>query len=347
MNNYFCVLPFFAYENMQGRSENIYCCRLKPKTNIEDVRDSIKNHQRSPNCETCWKLEDQGLPSERQIHNQTFDFYLDRDLERIEQDALNNGFQPRIIKLTTSNLCNGTCMTCGPEASTAWAKLERLPVEYEIMDTTPLDQIDFSQIVQLSFIGGEPLLERRNFQILENLIQLKNTGCFISIVTNGSIELTEQQLQTLSQFENLNICLSIDGVGPQFEYLRWPLKWSQLLHNLAKFKRIARHVSVSCMISNLNILHYTNMIDFFDQQGITYLCKQIQSPEWFAPANLPSKFKQLVVERNPRYQAEVAAFMQMGSTNLIKEFWQDIDRQDALKGISILDFLPELAATRI
>jgi hypothetical protein len=347
MNDYFCVLPFFAYENQQDRSDNMYCCRLKEQTNIEDVRQSIKNKQRSPNCETCWSLEDQGLPSERQLHNRSFDFYLDRDLELIEQDAVTQGYQPRIVKLTTSNLCNGTCMTCGSGASTAWAKLEHLPIQYEIMDTTPLDNIDFSKIVQLSLLGGEPLLERRNFQILEKLIELKNTSCFVSIVTNGSIELNAQQLQTLSQFENLNICVSIDGVGPQFEYIRWPLKWPKLLQNLAEFKRIARHVSVSCMISNLNILHYTDMIDFFDQQGIAYLCKQIESPDYFAPANLPAKFKQLVIERNPRYQSEVTAFLQLGATNLIQEFWKDVDRQDALKGIRINDYLPELAATRI
>lgn len=346
MNDYFCVLPFFAYENQQGSSDNFYCCRLKEQTDINEVRESIRNRQRSPNCETCWKLEDQGLPSERQLHNRAFDFYLDRDLELIEQDALTHGYQPRIVKLTTSNLCNGTCMTCGPKASTAWAKLEHQPIQYEIMDTTPLDDIDFSKIVQLSLLGGEPLLERKNFQILETLIQLKNTSCFVSIVTNGSIELTARQLETLSQFDNLNVCVSIDGVGPQFEYLRWPLKWPQLLHNLEIFKRIAQHVSVSCMISNLNILYYTQMIDFFEQQGIAYLCKQIESPEYFAPANLPNDYKQLVLERNPRFQSEVSAFMSMGATDLIKQFWQDIDRQDTLKGISITDYLPELAATR-
>ena len=347
MNDYFCVLPFFAYENLQGNSDNFYCCRLKERTDINDVRESIRNGQRSPNCEACWQLEDQGLPSERQLHNRAFDFYLDRDLELIEQDALTHGYQPRIVKLTTSNLCNGTCMTCGPKASTAWAKLERLPIEYEIMDTTPLDNIDLSKIVQLSLLGGEPLLERQNFHILETLITLKNTRCFVSIVTNGSIELTTRQLEILAQFENLNVCVSIDGVGPQFEYLRWPLKWPQLLHNLAEFRRTARHVSVSCMISNLNILHYSAMVDFFEQQGIAYLCKQIESPDYYAPANLPDSYKQLVLERNPRFRAEVSAFMQMGATDLIQEFWQDIDRQDRLKGISIQDYLPELAATRI
>ena len=137
MNNYFCVLPFFAYENQQGFTENIYCCRLTAGTNIEDVQNSIKNKKRAPNCATCWALEDQGLTSERQLHNQAFDFYLNTDIEQIEQDAVANGFTTKIVKLNTSNLCNGACMTCGPGASTAWARLKRFPIEYQAMN--PLD----------------------------------------------------------------------------------------------------------------------------------------------------------------------------------------------------------------
>ena len=347
MNDYFCVLPFFSYENRQGFRDNIHCCRLTPGTNIDDVRNSIKNQQRSPNCATCWNLEDRGLPSERQIHNRTFDYYTNRDLELIEQDAITQEFTTKIVKLNTSNLCNGTCITCGPDSSTAWASLKKIPINYQTMNTSTLDlDLDFEHIVQLSFIGGEPLLERQNFDVLERLIALGNTNCFISMVTNGSIELNTKQLNILSQFKNLNLCMSIDGIGPQFDYIRWPLKWSQLEHNLKQFKTIAQHVSVSCMISNLNIFYYTELIEFFQLHSIPYLCKQIESPEFFAPSNLPNEFKQQVLARNQKYHDEVSAFLELGETDLMTEFWQEIDRQDQLKGISIEDYLPELAAIR-
>jgi sulfatase maturation enzyme AslB (radical SAM superfamily) len=342
MNNYFCVLPFFSHEHALNDTQNTYCCRLPFGTDIEEVRTAIKNKQRSPACSTCWKLEDRGLNSERQIHNQTFDYYADRDLELIEQDAVAHGFAPKIIKIATSNLCNGTCITCGAYSSTAWAKLENFPIKYNVADTSA---INFKDIIQLSFVGGEPLLEKRNFDILEELVSLGNTNCFVSIVTNGSIDLNQRQLAVLSQFKNLNICLSIDGVGDQFEYLRWPLRWDQLQHNLNQFKQIAQHVSVSCMISNLNIFYYTELIEFFEANQIKYLCKQIVDPKYFAPGNLTNEFKQQVLEKNKKYHDEVKAFLNYGG-NLLEKFWQEIDRQDQLKGISIKDYLPELAATR-
>jgi MoaA/NifB/PqqE/SkfB family radical SAM enzyme len=343
MNNYFCVLPFFSYESSSQYTQNIYCCRLPTGTNIEDVQKSIKNKERSSACATCWKLEDQGLESERKIHNRTFDYYANRDLELIEQDAITNGFTPKIIKITTSNLCNGTCVTCGSQSSTAWAKLENRPINYNIVDTSA---INFKDIIQLSFVGGEPVLEKKNFDILEELVSVGNTDCFVSIVTNGSIELSQRQLTVLSQFKNLNICLSIDGTGSQFEYIRWPLKWDQLQRNLNQFKQIAQHVSVSCMISNLNIFYYTELIEFFEANQIKYLCKQIVDPDYFAPGNLPEEFKQQVLEKNKKYHNEVNAFLNYGG-GLLEKFWQEIDRQDQLKVIDIKDYLPELAATRI
>jgi sulfatase maturation enzyme AslB (radical SAM superfamily) len=343
MNDYFCVLPFFSYESTSQHGKNIYCCELAPGADIKRVQGDIKKQKRSPACAVCWKMEDQGLPSQRQIHNQTFDFYTDRDIELIEQDAVDHGFIPKIIKISTSNLCNATCVTCGFGCSTAWAKLENRPINYRVVDLGP---INWSKIVQLSFVGGEPLLEKKNFDILQSIIDSKNTNCFISIVTNGSIELTPTQFDILSKFTNLNICLSIDGIGPSFEYIRWPLKWETLTHNLDKFQKITPNLSVSCMISNLNIFYYSELIDFFNAKNLKYLCKQIHSPEWFSPGNLPDLFKLKVIEHNPRFADEVRAFLNCAGGS-IEQFWTEITRQDQLKNIDIQNFLPELSSTRI
>jgi MoaA/NifB/PqqE/SkfB family radical SAM enzyme len=349
MNDYFCVLPFFSVELSHKLNKNIYCCRLSQNTDITEVQKSILNFERSPNCSACWQLEDQGLPSERQIHNSTFDFYSDCDIDKIEQDVRSGNYGPQIIKLATSNLCNGTCITCGSTSSSAWAALENQPIQYEIINDTHISHINWAKIVQLSFVGGEPLLEKRNFKILQNLIDLGNTNCFISLVTNGSLEITERQLEILSKFTNLNICVSIDGTDQIFEYTRYPLQWSVLLKNLQSFKSITSNLSVSCMISNLNIFYYDNIIDFFKQQDLSYLCKQIEYPDIYAPGNLPEEFKELVIKQNPKYANEVTGFLSYGtySVQKFKDFCDEISRQDQLKNISIDNYLPELATFKI
>jgi len=293
-------------------------------------------------CNTCWKLEDQGLTSERQLHNNTFDFYLDRDLEKIQQDAVAQRNTPQIIKLATSNLCNGTCVTCNSYCSSAWAALENKKINYNKISAAEIEKIDWADIKQLSFVGGEPLLEKLNFEILDRLVKSNNTSCFISIVTNGSCALTPNQIQLLSKFPNLNICLSIDGVGSRFEYMRYPLDWGLLCENLQRFKKLTSNISVSAMVSNLNIFYYSEMIDFFVEQDINYLCKQIEHPGYFAPGNLPNKFKQQVLDNNPRYHDQVNSFLNMGSYDhsLFLRCCNEIRRQDDLKNICISDYLP-------
>jgi hypothetical protein len=342
MNNYFCVLPFYGVEIAHNSPNNIYCCRLPAGTDIKQVQQSMINQQRSPACGTCWRLEDRGLTSERQIHNRTFDFYLDRDLEKIEQDAIDQLNLPQIIKVGTSNLCNGTCVTCGSDASSAWAALENKTIKYNKISTEKLEKINWANIKQLSFVGGEPLLEKFNFEILNRLIESNNTNCFVSVVTNGSCALTPAQFQTLSKFPNLNICLSIDGVGKRFEYMRYPLSWELLCNNLEQFKKITSNISVSVMISNVNIFYYSELMEFFHDQKLNYLCKQIEQPQYFSPGNLPDEFKQQVLDNNPEYLDQVKSFLHIGaySTGLFKKCCDELQRQDTLKNIKISDYMP-------
>lgn len=342
MNDYFCVLPFYSVEVVHGINKNIYCCRLPKNTNIDDVRKSILSQQKSTACNTCWKLEDQGMTSERQLHNSAFDFYLDRDIEKIEQDVVDGRYSSQIIKLSTSNLCNGTCVTCGSALSSAWASLENKKINYNKISQSEIEKINWKDIKQLSFVGGEPLLEKLNFEILQRLIESHNTNCFISVVTNGSCELTAYQSEILGKFKNLNICLSIDGVGPRFEYMRFPLNWNLLCKNLNHFKKITSNISVSTMISNLNIFYYSELIEFFKDNQLNYLCKQIEYPRYFAPGNLPDKFKKHVLDKNPLYQDQVQSFLNMSqyNENLFLQCCQEIQRQDTLKNINISDYLP-------
>lgn len=347
MNDYYCVLPFYSIENeFNSEYKNIFCCRLSPNTDINDVRQSIVNKQRSPNCSTCWNLEDKGLTSERQLHNKTLDFLLDLSIENIESSSISTGFVPRIIKIATSNLCNGQCVTCNSQLSSAWASLEGKSSQYKNLDINELtSRINWKEIVSLSFVGGEPLLEKKNFNILEKLISEGNTKCFISIVTNGSISLTTHQINLLKKFNKLNICLSIDGVGPSFEYMRYPCKWEVLLTNLKTFKSITNNISVSCMISNLNVYYYSEIVDFFKENNLNYLCKQITSPKIFSPGNLPPEFKKYVLDNNEKYISEVKAFLEVGNYSelLFENLKLEISRQNSLKKINLSDYMPEIS----
>lgn len=338
------MLPFFGYEiDINEPNTNIYCCRIAKGADIEKIKEHIKLKEKAPECKTCWQLEDRELKSERQLHNLSLDYYEDVSIENLELEAITDGYKTKIVKLATSNICNGQCVTCGPSSSSSWASLKNKNINYKQLDIDKLN-LDFKNIKELSFVGGEPFLEKKNFSILEKLLP-HNNKCFINIVTNGSVKLTDNQIYVLKQFENLNLCFSIDGTEKAFEYLRYPIIWDDLISNLDAAREITNNISVSAMISNLSIFYYSEMVDFFQLQKINYLFKPIEHPVIFNPGNLPNKIKQYIINKNYKHQDQVTNFLSL--SNLTENSWSlfksEIEYQDNLKNISINDYIPDLA----
>lgn len=334
MNNYFCVMPFYGAE-YTPTGFTTPCCLLDPTADVKDVQTDMLNSRRSPACDTCWKLEDQGKVSDRLLKNSAFDFFADKDIRYVEEDCKNGNFSPKIIKLYTSNLCNSTCVTCSSHWSTAWATLKKEKT-FKIVNDSLLDQLDCANIEILSFVGGEPLYEKKNFAILERLIAVGNQDCFISFVTNGSTVLTEYQKHILKNFSNLNICLSIDGIGSRFEYIRYPLKWNDLLENIDFYKQHDIDLSVSYTISNLNIFYYAETIKWFNHQGLSFNHNLITDPVHFEINSLPKAIKDTI-------DCELFREHQDQDDINFKKFLEEIHNQDRLKNISLDNYLPEFS----
>lgn len=331
-------MPFFGKEIGPFAGYNTPCCLLKPNSDIKKIRNDMLQKIRPVECSVCWSLEDSGIKSDRQYKNEAFDFYTDKDITAIEQDCKEGNYSDQIVKLFTSTLCNSTCVTCGPSESSAWAALTKSNIILKNVPDTIINQLNYKELKILSFVGGEPLYEKKNFEILDRLVQNGNTDCFISVVTNGSVSLNESQMKTIKQFKNVNVCLSIDGIQSRFEYIRYPLKWTKLLENIQQFKNLGLKCSVSYTISNLNIFYYNETISWFQNQGLSYNHNMVNQPEWFSANSLPSKVK----DRLPfEAQQLLRNHLPQDDIHFVK-FVEQIQVQDNLKKISIENFMPEV-----
>jgi MoaA/NifB/PqqE/SkfB family radical SAM enzyme len=188
-------------------------------------------------------------------------------------------------------------------------------------------------------LGGEPLFDPKTFEILQKLIDHNNTSCFISLVTNGSINLNAKQINLLKQFSDLNICISIDGIGPVFEYMRWPAKWSKLLENIEQYKYITKNISVSYTISSLNAMYYNETVKWFQQNDLVHNHNVVSHPNWLSLKNMPIELKQHLKQHND--------FITMyctptGTEITLETLAQNITKQDRAKNINIRDYMPEM-----
>ena len=145
-----------------------------------------------------------------------------------------------IIK--TSNHCNLGCRMCGPELSTYWQHLVRQTPNDEFASTHVLEETtdnDFEILKQqvftphlnsLIFSGGESLLSKKNYQIIEYLIDsglAKNIK--LHITTNGTVKIKDAWLEAAKEFNELVMEFSIDGSGNVYDYIRPGGKWTTLV----------------------------------------------------------------------------------------------------------------------
>jgi organic radical activating enzyme len=348
--NTFCVLPWLGREINWNNNET-HCCLLPESYDIDLIKNTMLAGGKPPECQKCWNLEDQGLKSDRIVKNSSLDFYWDRDLPFIYEDIKNGLDEILMLKLLTSYTCNATCISCNSRSSSKWGDLEqqidpsKSQQKYKFIDLDYVKQkVDFKNLKMLSLIGGEPLYEKKNFDLLEHIIELGNDQVFLSMVTNGSVALTEKQKQILSKFKNINFSVSIDGIGPVFEYLRFPLKWHDLTRNLEFFKEITDNISSNYSLSNLNVLYHNQTVEWFDKNNIVYSVNPIYIPSWLQTRALPTTVKQILKQQlNP---IDYNTFIGPIHTDLDQSNYQmmlkQIEIQDAAKQIKMSDYLPEL-----
>jgi len=301
LSDTFCVQPWLSKElGFDGMPNNV-CCWLPKNHDLEQIRSDLLNSVKSNDCAKCWRAEANGEQSRRLQQNMLADTIYDLSIQNIQIMCERDGYNPTIYQVGTSNLCNGACIMCNGDYSTKWQSLNRKP-NYKVIDDV---QIHYDTAKFVEFVGGEPILEQRNIEILEQL----NPECVISLVTNGSVELNKELLQILAKFKRVIVCLSIDGVGPVFEYHRWPLKWNKLLENLTRFRSLKCDLSVSYTLTNVNLPYKQETIDWLNKQQLPYMLNEVAHPVYFAV-----------------------------TAPISEETIQELDRQDALKGIDRRDY---------
>jgi organic radical activating enzyme len=139
-----------------------------------------------------------------------------------------------VIGVFFDNICNLKCVTCGPVNSTQWIKDYKTykpkqdtvywgklqtyaPAKLEFVKAI-LANATFSKL-RFELFGGEPLIGNTSLEFLDWLYEQPYADrTTISLSTNGTTYLSKFE-KYIDKF-HLNIMFSMDGIGPEFEYLR-------------------------------------------------------------------------------------------------------------------------------
>ena len=352
------------------------------------IRINMLNEKPSKECSKCYEQEKHGAFSMRNDSNRNYG-HLINEVDATLEDGTHPEFKIRYWDVRFSNLCNFRCRTCGPIFSSNWyndhIKLyNRVPdvlnrdmarVEYTTgNEDGMLEQMEqhIPFLEQVYFAGGEPLIMKEHYYLLEKLIDAGKTDVRIQYNTNFS-ELAfkdKHVFEYWKHFKNVSVGASLDASGARAELMRKGTDWAQAVDNRQRMMAEVPHVDfyVSSTVGSLNVLH---VLDFHREWTELGLIKAkdwnvniCQSPEWYRADIFPEEFKKNVIypayeehikwlaphddlrRATTGFRSLVNLMKSTDASHLWPRFVEECAKLDAVRNENVWDTFPELASLR-
>ncbi|MEY4432725.1 MAG: hypothetical protein RLZZ44_855 [Bacteroidota bacterium] len=243
---------------------------------IQDRENMLQGIRPTGGCEYCFKIEDAGGKSDRQHINESIDNITPHEL--LTNSNLTT-ITPTILEIYFSNLCNMSCLYCGPYFSSVWENeykkygnifnsenderrhwspnknyQEMLNLFWEWM------QENGKHLRKFHILGGEPFFQPEFNDCLDYFENFPNPDCDFVIITNLMVNDIKfdyyinrlKKLVSKRKIKSLQVTASLDCWGPQIEYIRYGLnlkQWEKNFSKLVEMKWINLQVNhaVSCL----------------------------------------------------------------------------------------------------
>lgn len=270
--------------------------------NARIKQDMLDGH-RHARCRACYDVEDNAPDKQENESNRTWYKKISlKNYQDFNQFDTPQSFVPMVLDLRWRNTCNQACVYCGPDLSSLWA--DALNLDYSIEEDTLqqsknwiLDNIKTVRHIYLA--GGEPLLIKDNHVLLAELLD-KNPQVEIRVNTNLS-RIDTPVFQLLQQFQNVKWTISVDSQKECFEYMRWPGKWQEFMHNLSVVKNLAGdQINFNMVWCILNPTDLIDTVDYLLDQGYhenMFIVQCLTHPFPLNVLNLPQAHRQDLQKR--------------------------------------------------
>ena len=260
--------------NLDNGRKTIAQVRREPLWN--EIRQSMLDGEQHPACNKCWNQENAGFYSARQYIN---DKYPESLSEITSAELIDDELHHADIR--QGNICNMKCLSCNGSYSSLWrveeAKDWDWPVTNGVVEIANDDIYEtiFSNIQNIKefyFAGGEPLMNKVHWDIMEELDRQKRYD--VKIVYNTNLLKLEYKGKHVfdywDKFTNWHAGISIDAVEERAEYVRTGTIWEKIEGNLTAIQaRYHMKFGIDCTVSALNAAGLPDLFNFIRSNGIT------------------------------------------------------------------------------
>lgn len=356
-------------------------------------REAMRAGNRLPDCNYCWRVEDANAGVSDRIRKSSAPW------STVDADSIVNGDWettvkfPRSLEVSFSNVCNFACAYCGPTFSSKWHAEITDKGPYKIgskfynnlsVEQTPNREYNpyidafwkwFPNIVnglhEFRITGGEPLMSKETFRILEMISNGDYRNLNFAVNTNGQPpdESWTRFCKLLEQIDNQKSCKSVtvypsaEATGLDAEYIRDGLDWNKFKHNIEMLLKATKRVKVSFM-STITILSLPTLAEFskwivelkkqYGADRVKADITQLKHPQFLDVANFPSDHNNKIFDAaidifdGYHYEQEKLAIIKKvvesktsdhSHQTQLKEFLQQYDIRRNKDANSLFDFL--------
>jgi hypothetical protein len=246
-----------------------------------------------------------------------------------------------------NNLCNFKCRMCGDMLSSSWEAESRKhktwskesqpwmasPLREQItkfQDTQVaqefVEAIETKTIKEIYWCGGEPLMWDMHWNAMQRIIDL---GFAKEVYVRYNTNLSKTSFKgtklfdLLPQFQDWQICSSLDGTGEVGEYIRDGLNYEQWLENFKEGLAVAktsREMRLDYTITMPGLLELKNMFDLsreLDTEILTKVMFTFSDDEVLSPLALPKELLHIIIDEALAYMEPLATRKQRALIDVI------------------------------
>jgi organic radical activating enzyme len=322
-----------------------------------NVRQDLENDIQNPACKTCWKYENNNATSKRQRWNLRND---------ISQD---NNIDLEFVDLRLSNKCNLQCKMCYGGASSQISNLA-LELKEKGIKTHLLKSnaktitgtenilnliLELPNLKILRFAGGEPFIMPEVEEFLYKLVERGKTDLEIEFITNCT-SAKPKIIETLEKFRHVELACSIDTIGDELEYQRYPAKWKTIEKNFIRMYNSKCNVNITPCLTHLNLLSIDKFLNWssqFEKSKVGY--SEVDHPSFLNFRYVPLEVRKKLIDnlknidlknKNVNWHKFVDTFVyeykepSQNDCNLLKHYSEKI--WDYKCNIKYLDMYPHM-----
>jgi len=328
---------------------------------MRSVRQRMMAGEELSECQVCdHKLLNTNVY--RSYFNQLFKHKVDEAYDSTDETGATT--MPTVsFDYRFNNLCNFKCRMCGDMLSSSWEAESRKekswnedsqpwmasPLREQIkkfQDTQVVEEftnaVETKTIKEIYWCGGEPLMWEIHWTAMQRIIEL---GFAKEVYVRYNTNLSRTSLKgiklfdLLPQFQDWQVCSSLDGTGEVGEYIRDGLDYKQWLKNFKEGMAVAktsREMRLDYTITMPGLLELKNMFDLSQELNVGLLTKVMftfSPTEVLSPLALPRELLCTILDEALEYMEPKATRKQQSLIDTLKNLKNRENLDDMFLGI--------------